>query len=453
MAVFLPYLSKVFQLTITMKRFTIIILALTACATLSAQQVYRTEFSVFDLREAALKNDHSRTEHHIRFAPKTIEAVGKVEVVGQTVDLPTAWSDYNVYIHIQNTIKAYDLVVNEQLVASVEDSYTPADFLLSPYLRQGKNEIMLLLRRSECIELNGGSKSNLVEQFRGSYIFAQHRKHIYDYDARIVQSANGKSLALELDILVCNDFNYEEVVQVGYDIYSPDNKLIDYAVREFPVAGRSIDTLQIRTSLGEESRYLWSSSNPKLYRLTLYTKRDGKPREYISFRLGAGSTTFADGKIFRNGKPIAVKSAPYNARTNYAEALAEIKALRTKGFNTLLPDNSQPEWFYDICDGLGMYVIERANINPVEQSQNRKIGGTPSNNPALIGEYLARIKAMYYRTRNHPCIIAYALGGDQAGNGYNMYKAYQWLKSVEKERAVICTSADGEWNSDIQIDN
>lgn len=432
-----------------MKKFLLTTLAIAVAIIVSAQQIYRTEFSVFDLREAALKSDHSKTERHIPFTPKTLEAVGKVEVVGETVEFPTAWSDYNVYIHIQNTIKAYDLVVNEQLVASVEDSYTPADFLLSPYLRQGKNEILLLLRRSECIELNSGSKSNLVEQFRGSYIFAQHRKHIYDYDARIVQSENGKGLSLELDILVRNDFNFEEVVLVGYDIYSPENKLIDYAVREFPVAGRSLDTLHIKTYLGEESRFLWSNAKPQLYRLTLYTKRDGKPREYISFRLGAGSTTFADGKILRNGKPITIKSAQYNARTTYAEALSEIKALRAKGINTLLPDNPQPEWFYDICDGLGMYVIERANINPVEQSQNRKIGGTPSNNPALAGEYLARVKAMYYRTRNHSCIIAYALGGDQAGNGYNMYKAYQWLKGVEKERAVICTSADGEWNTDL----
>ncbi len=432
-----------------MKRVVLALCAIASLCIAEAQQVYRTEFSVFDLREAALKNDHSHTERYIRFEPKTIEAVGKVEVVGQVVDMPTAWSDYNVYLHIQNTIKAYDLVVNEQLVASVEDSYTPADFLLSPYLRQGKNEILLLLRRSECIELNSGSQSNLVEQFRGSYLFAQHRKHIYDYDARIVQTANGKGLALELDIAVRNDFNLEEVVQVGYDIYSPDNKLIDYAVREFPVAGRTIDTLHIRTSLGEESRYLWSSANPRLYRLTLYTKRDGKPREYISFRLGAGCTTFADGKILRNGKPIAIKSTRYNARTTYSEALAEVKALKAGGYNTLLPDNPQPEWFYDICDGLGVYVIERANINPTEQSQNRKIGGTPSNNPELLGEYLARVKAMYYRTRNHSCIIAYALGGDSAGNGYNMYKAYQWLKSVEKERAVICTSADGEWNTDL----
>ena len=432
-----------------MRKVATIIFALALAAQISAQQVYRTEFSVFDLREAALKNDHSRTERHIRFAPKVMEAVGKVEVVGQKIDLPTAWSDFNVYIHIQNTIKAYDLVVNEQLVASVEDSYTPADFLLSPYLRQGSNEILLLLRRSEAIELNEGGQSNLVEQFRGSYIFAQHRKHIYDYDARIVRSESGKTLGLELDIVVRNDFNFEEVVQVGYDIYSPDNKLIDYAMREVSVAGRSVDTLRIRTSLGEESRYLWSSANPRLYRLTLYTKRDGKPREYISFRVGAGESSFKDGKLLRNGKEIVVKSARYNARTTYAEALAAIKALKAKGVNTLLPDNPQPEWFYDICDGLGVYVVERANINPVEESSNRKIGGTPSNNPELVDEYLARVKAMYYRTRNHSCIVAYALGGDKAGNGYNMYKAYQWLKGVEKGRAVICTSADGEWNTDL----
>ncbi|MBQ3027208.1 MAG: hypothetical protein IJD27_06720 [Alistipes sp.] len=98
---------------------------------------------------------------------------------------------------------------------------------------------------------------------------------------------------------------------------------------------------------------------------------------------------------------------------------------------------------------MGVYVVERANINPVEESSNRKIGGTPSNNPELVDVYLARVKAMYYRTRNHSCIVAYALGGDKAGNGYNMYKAYQWLKGVEKGRAVICTSADGEWNTDL----
>lgn len=430
-----------------MKRFFVIIFALCAVGQAFAQQVYRTEFSVFDTREDALKKDHSKTERHIRFAPKQLEVVDKVVVMGQTINVPTAWSDYNTYLHIQNSIKAYDLVVNEQLVASIEDPNTPADFLLSPYLRQGNNEILLLVRESLCSSLNSGAQSNQVAQFDGSYLFAQHRKHIFDYDARIVQEE--KKLSLELDIAVRNDFNFEEVVQVGYDIYSPDNKLIDYAVRDFSVAGRSLDTLNIRLALGEHINFLWSDKNPKLYRLTLYTKRDGKPREYMSFCIGAGITTFADGKFVRNGKPIVVKSAVYNAVGTYDKALDEIKALKAKGINTLLPNNPQPEWFYDICDQLGVYVVERANNNPIEQSENRKIGGTPSNDPTLVNDYLARVKSMYYRTRNHSCIIAYSLGGDKAGNGYNMYKAYQWLKGVEKNRAVICTSAEGEWNTDI----
>lgn len=430
-----------------MKRLLSALLALTLSTTLSAQQIYRTEFSVYDTREDALKGDHSKTERHIRFAPKRLEVVDNVVVLGQTLNMPTAWSDYNIYLHLQNCIKGYDIVVNQELVKSVEDTVTPMDFDITSYLKQGDNEILILSRPSSVEALEAGVREKLAEPFRGSYIFAQHRKHIYDYDARIVQV--GKSLQLELDIIARNDFNFEESMQVGYDIYAPDGKLVDYAVREISVPGRSVDTLRIRTSLGEESRFLWSNAKPQLYRLTLYTKRDGKPREYNIFHLGAGTTTLSGKKILRNGKEVVVNSARYDTQVGYAEALEKIKMLRSRGFNTLTPATPQPEWFYDICDKLGMYVIEQANINPTAESQNRKVGGTPSNNVELMEEYLSRVKSMYYRTRNHSCIIAYSLGGKMAGNGYNMYKAYQWLKGVEKDRAIICQSADGEWNSDL----
>ena len=54
---------------------------------------------------------------------------------------------------------------------------------------------------------------------------------------------------------------------------------------------------------------------------------------------------------------------------------------------------------------------------------------------------------MYFRSRNHSCIVGFMLGG-QAGNGYNMYKAYEYLTSVETRRPVIYEAAEGEWNSD-----
>ena len=71
------------------------------------------------------------------------------------------------------------------------------------------------------------------------------------------------------------------------------------------------------------------------------------------------------------------------------------------------------------------------------------------NDPALEEEYLTRVKSMYYRSRNHTCVVAFALGGE-SGNGYNMYKAYEWLKSVEHRRPIIYEGAEGEWNNDLK---
>ena len=102
-----------------------------------------------------------------------------------------------------------------------------------------------------------------------------------------------------------------------------------------------------------------------------------------------------------------------------------------------------------MCDKAGMFVIERMNLNSPTNSSIRTVGGTPANDPALLEEYMTRVKSMYYRSRNHSCIIAYSLGGENSGNGYNMYKVYEWIKSVEKERPVFYEGAEGEWNTDL----
>ena len=159
--------------------------------------------------------------------------------------------------------------------------------------------------------------------------------------------------------------------------------------------------------------------------------------EYIPFKVGFGLTELRDGKVYRFDKELQLKRREhFNALADAKATAAAVAQLKKEGYNTLCPDYPQPKWFYDVCDKAGMYVIDRANINSVA-GDDRKVGGTPSNDPALKDEYLRRVKAMYYRSRNHSCVIGFSLGGDMSGNGYNMYKAYQWLKSVEKSRPII----------------
>lgn len=426
----------------------VVLSVLTITATY-AQRIYRSEFVTFDTRTDALAGNRANTLHYMKYTPQPIATADRTEIVGEQIIVPVAWGDYDVYMHIENTIKAYDVIINDTVVASTEDGCTPAEYLISPFLHQGANTIALRLRRAENPELSDDAASRLCEQFDRCYIFAQYKAYVFDYDVAIRPDDKGENALLALDVVARNSFNNPEQINIGYDIYAPDGKLIDYAVREMMVAGHSLDTLRVRVNLGSAKGFTWGGGRAPLYKLMLFVKRNGKPREYIPFRAGLGTSSFDSLRIIRNGKPVKVRSAAYNARTTHKEALAEIRTLKNKGINTLLPSNPQPAWFYDLCDGLGMYVVERANNNNAQHSADRTENGTSSNKPALAGEYVNRVKAMYYRTRNHPCIIAYALGGDHAGNGYNMYKAYEWLKSAEHSRAVICTTAEGEWNTDL----
>ena len=179
----------------------------------------------------------------------------------------------------------------------------------------------------------------------------------------------------------------------------------------------------------------------------LYTKRKGVFKEYIPLKVGFGKTEMKDGKIIRFDKPVTIVSERYNAAADAAATRKELLALKKKGINTICPMRLNLLVLQSVRR-TGPLRDRSANINAPESANDRTTGGTPSNDPRLADEYLERVKAMYYRSRNHSCVIAFALGGE-SGNGYNMYKAYEWLKSVEKSRPVICADADGEWNSDL----
>ena len=182
----------------------------------------------------------------------------------------------------------------------------------------------------------------------------------------------------------------------------------------------------------------------------LYVKRGGVLREYIPMKVGFAKYGYNDkGEILLFDKPLSLKKERYNSAADAKSTEAQIKALKAKGVNCLCPEYPQPKWFYSICDRLGVYVIDCAAVASPSSADNRAIGGTPSNDPDLVDDYLLRVEAMYRRAQNHVSIIAFSLGSAETGNGYNMYKAYELLKSYGDSRAIIFEGADGEWNTDL----
>ena len=341
--------------------------------------------------------------------------------------------------------------VSDRQVAEVSDPLTPAEFDLTPYIREGVNDFKLLMRSDNPARQLDAEAPAARKPFENSYLYYQNKRSIADFEIGLVPDTLGRDFGmLDLRIVAQNAFNYDEPVTVGYDIYSPQGKLLEFNMTEITIPGRSTDTVRFSPFIYHTYDNKWEagSKTPPLYKVMLFTRRNGVYKEYMPMKIGFGKTELIDGRIMRLGKELKLEKARYNAAADRKTALAELKALKAKGKNTICPDYPQPAWFYELCDELGLYVIDRANIDAPERSGDRTVGGTPSNDPAFADEYLERVKAMYYRSRNFTCVVAYSLGGP-SGNGYNMYKAYQWLKSVEKSRPVIYADADGEWNTDL----
>ena len=432
-----------------MKRFFLLSLALFAANVVFSQdaRVFRSEFLTYDKREDGTADKRDATRGYLPFAPELISQSEQELVWLHSYEVDAAMNDYSIFLHLENVATAFTLEVNGREVVSEEDYYTPTDLLLSPYLHQGTNQVVMRLRLSSLAGLMSGVKYQADKLFANSYYSVQRRLSIRDIDIRLHPDSTRSFGVLSMDIVVANDFNYEEPITIGYDIYDPQGKMKDINAREFTIAGRSLDTVSLKPYVYHTNSFKWDAGKAPLYTITLYIKRSGMMWEYLPLKVGFSDVEWHDGQLYSFGKPVTLKPVAYEPTADRKVALERVRSLKKQGHNLLLLPYPQPRWFYDMCDKEGVMLIEQASLN-ASFGDDRSVGGTLANNPALAEEFLLRIKKMYHRTRNHTCVVGYSLAGGDMGNGYCLYKAYEWLKSVEQRRPVFYFGSDGEWNSD-----
>ncbi len=402
---------------------------------LIGQSISRSQFAHYDSRKDSDSGERTTELQYLVFSPEARSSSLDGLIFEQSVEAQQSWTDENTYLHLESVGGAYDLMINGRTVAKCEDSFSPAEYDITSYLQRGVNSIEILVRPSAMQELEQDLAKPQQPRFSGSYINRQSRLKIYDYDLRVESVENSDHARLFIDIIVENRFNYDETIEVGYDVYNPEGKLLEFNTHSVILSGNSRDTVSFSPYLYGAAKYKWGGSAQPLYSVTLYTKANRVSQCYIPLKVGYNAAV----------QPLKVKS--YNASATKIATLAELKMIKKEGFNCVAPTYPQPLWFYESCDKVGLYVIDCIAINAPSKSDDRTVGGTPSNNPALLDEYLSRVDKAYFRTRNFTSVVAYSLGGD-SGNGYNMYKAYQHLKSLEPLRPIIYSGAAGEWNSD-----
>lgn len=359
--------------------------------------------------------------------------------------VPFAWVDRQLFLRLGAVEGAYEVRVNGQRIACSQDGYTPAEFDVTRYAKEGNNTLEVIAyaegvaRKLE----NFDTLASLHVPDR-SYIVAQPRVRIRDIvaDTRLEGSNGLLSLGV---ILKSHLLNFKEY-NIYYELISPEGNTVSSGHREARFDMRREDTVRFFANLPDIRP--WSHESPNLYTLQLKTQYEGRFQEYVSFPIGFREVRMQEGKLLVNGREFPLQAVEYLAPGDSATLYRELSAWKQKGVNTIkVLHHPQSEMFYRACDELGLYVCDQAGIDTHLAGNSRKKGGNPSNDPRWQEAYVERVWDMYHTSKNHPSVILFSLA-DNSSNGYNLYESYLTLKRVEADRPVIYNGAGTEWNSD-----
>ncbi|WP_286232760.1 glycoside hydrolase family 2 TIM barrel-domain containing protein [Thalassotalea sediminis] len=368
----------------------------------------------------------------------------------RTFQLDKNWLTHNkVFIHFGAVKSAFYLWINGKKVGYSQGSKTPAEFNITSYVEQGENTIALqVLRWSDGSYLEAQDFWRLSGIERDVYLYYTPETHIQDYFVKADLEKDYQTGKFSLEI-AANTISAEQQLEVT--LTAPNGEQV-YQHKKSILTKKTTFNAQLKDVLK------WSAEVPSLYQLSISLIDKNKPTQFIQQKIGFRSTEIINGQLMVNGQPILIKGVnrhehdPDTGHYISRESMElDIKLFKQFNINAVrLAHYPNDPYWYELCDKYGIYIVDEANIESHGMYYNLAKGESLGNNPAWKKAHLARIEAMIERDKNHPSIIAWSLG-NEAGNGYNFYHAYDWVRARDPHRPIQYERAVFEWNTDLYV--
>ena len=416
------------------------------------------------------------TNHGHEFKPKNpqpplLPEANPVGVYRRDIEIPASWDNRDIYLHIGGAKSGLYVYLNGKEVGYSEDSKNPAEFLINKYLQPGKNVLTLKIFRwstGSYLECQDFWRMSGIE--RDVFLWSQPKASIQDF--RVVSTlddtyTNG---IFKLAVDLKNHTQETKNLNVGYELLDAKGNLVTSEANDIWVSPASPQTASFEYDLKNVAP--WSAEHPNLYKLLMTIKEEGKVIEVVPFNVGFRrfemkqiDQVAEDGKPYTvllfNGQPVKFKGVnihEHNPETGHyvTEELMrkDFELMKQNNINAVrLCHYPQDRKFYELCDEYGLYVYDEANIESHGMYYSLKKGGTLGNNPEWLIPHMDRTMNMYERNKNYPSVTFWSLG-NEAGNGYNFYQTYLYLKDKEinsMNRPVNYERALWEWNTDMYV--
>jgi beta-galactosidase len=358
--------------------------------------------------------------------------------------VPADWAGRRVFLTFDGINSFAYVWVNGQHLGFSKDSRTPAEFDVTAAVKPGENLLAVeVFRWCDGSWLEDQDFWRMSGIYRDVALWSVPAVHLRDHEVRATLDATHKDGALAVTAEVRNAGAAAATVQVGAALETMDGQAL------LPLPPKPVDVAAGGTARVELAAVIpgvkpWSSENPHLYRLLLtVSEAGGKALEVVPTTVGFRSVEIKDGNLLINGKRVLFKGVnrhEFDPDRGQAIDLAgmerDIVLMKRHNINLVRCSHypNHPAW-YDLCDRLGLYVIDEANIECHGAQSITK-------DPAWEAAYLDRTRRMVERDKNHPSVIIWSVGNEN-GPGRNLEATSAWMKQRDPGRPVhSCEATD-----------
>ena len=381
------------------------------------------------------------------FIPHDWNPVGSYK---RTFTIPSDWKDKEIFLQFGAVSSAFYVWVNEKLVGYSEDSKTPTEFNITKYLRSGKNSLAVeVYRWSDGSYLEDQDFWRLSGIQRTVFLHARPKTFIKDFFAvgDLDKSYNDGLLKVDVSLKRAIENNKDFAVDVS--VYDGTQKLFT----ESKDVRLSDDKLSVSFNKSIKGVKKWSAEKPNLYSLVISLKeKNGNIDESISTKLGFRKVEIINSQLLVNGVAIRLKGVnmhEHNEITGHvideATVLKDIRVMKSNNINAMRTCHyPQQEFWYEMCDKYGLYLIDEADIESHGMGYNKDV--TLADKPEWAAAHLDRMQRLVERDKNHPSVIIWSMG-NEAGDGHNFLNGYKWIKERDITRPVQYERAEKETNT------
>ena len=349
-------------------------------------------------------------------------------------DLDKNMCGKRIHICFEGVEEAMYLWLNGQFIGYAEDSFTPSEFDLTPYIKEKGNVLAVQVHKmSTAAFLEDQDFFRFFGIFRNVTLKAIPDVHLEDVWFKPVLNQDNESGSVSVSMKV--SATDSQNVTAGFILKDREENIL---VEKSLQLNKENNHLEGTVCVDLESVKLWDNHNPYLYHAYVELKaEDGSLAEVIPYDIGFRRIEIIDKVIYLNGKRLVITGVnrhEWNAKTGRCIGVEDMKAdiscMLRNNINSVrtchYPD--QIPWYY-MCDNAGIYVMAETNLE--SHGSFQKLGAiepscnVPGSFPQWRDAVLDRAKNNFETFKNHTSILFWSLGNESyAGDDIEAMNVY-----------------------------